>query len=99
MEFHPFSPKRLECVKTVSLKQRNCQSLAWKWVLALCELCQGREGGKPWQAASFLLPLSLTCLPSAVPHIFHGLAYKTSALTRLNPNRLVLLSCGNSWVD
>lgn len=83
MELHPFSPKRLECVRTVSLKQSNCQSLAWKWVLAMCELCQGREGGKPWQAASFLLTLSLTCLPSAVPPIFHGLAYKISALTRL----------------
>lgn len=98
MELHPFSPKRLECAKTVSLKQRNCLSLAWKWVLAMCELCQVREGGKPLQAASFLLPLSLTCLPSAVPRIFHGLAYETSDLTRLSPNHLALLSCGNSWV-
>lgn len=61
MELHPFSPKRLECVKTVSLKQRNCQSLAWKWVLAMCELCQGREGGKPRQAASS---------PPTVPNLF-----------------------------
>lgn len=76
MELHPFSPKRLEFAKTVSLKQRNCESIAWKWALAMLELCWGREGGKSPQAVSFLLPLSLTCLPSAVAHIFHGLVWE-----------------------
>lgn len=97
---HPFSPKRLERVRTVSLKQSNCQSLAWKWALAMCEPCQGREGGRRAMAGCLFSPHTVPNLFTfCSASYFPWSCLQDQCFNETSPNLLVLLSCGDSWVD
>lgn len=60
MQLHPFSPKSLELAKASSLKQRNCETLLWKWVLGLSWGRKGERKSTAWELFS----------PPAVSNLF-----------------------------